>query len=314
MTEREKRALVLGCGGVLGAAWTIATLAELERVLGWDARSADVLVGTSAGAVLAALLGAGVSVEHLLKSQLGEIVDECWNHDSDLGSAPARRPSLRLGAPGLVLQALRGRVHPVAAVAGALPRGRGSLAALERLIDAVVPPGAWSPHPATYIVVLDAGTGERVLLGREGAPRPPLSTAVCASFAIPGRYPPVAVNGARYLDAGIVSPASADLVIGMDVREVIVLAPMASRDRRLARSAFSVAGALRRYMTAVVDREVLALRHAGLRVVRLEPGAEDVAAMGGDMMDVTRRRRVLDTARRTARATLAATGSRDALA
>jgi NTE family protein len=64
-------------------------------------------------------------------------------------------------------------------------------------------------------------------------------------------------------------------------------------------------------MTAIVEREVFALRHSGLHVVRLSPGAEDIEAMGGDMMDGARRRHVLDTARRTARDTLAAAGLDD---
>ena len=59
---KAKTGLVLGCGGVAGAAWSIATLDALERTLAWDARRADVLIGTSAGAVLAALLGANVPV------------------------------------------------------------------------------------------------------------------------------------------------------------------------------------------------------------------------------------------------------------
>ena len=58
-----RRALVLGCGGVAGAAWQIATLEALEKRLNWDAREADILIGTSAGAVLAALLGGGVGIQ-----------------------------------------------------------------------------------------------------------------------------------------------------------------------------------------------------------------------------------------------------------
>ena len=56
-----RRGLVLGCGGTLGAAWMLAHLVEVERALGWDARAADVIVGTSAGSELAMLLGAGVA-------------------------------------------------------------------------------------------------------------------------------------------------------------------------------------------------------------------------------------------------------------
>ena len=54
------RALVIGCGGTLGFTWTAAVLAEIERQ-GWDPRTAEVIIGTSAGAEIAALLGAGIS-------------------------------------------------------------------------------------------------------------------------------------------------------------------------------------------------------------------------------------------------------------
>ncbi|HEX6241981.1 MAG TPA: patatin-like phospholipase family protein, partial [Polyangiales bacterium] len=89
-----KRALVLGCGGVAGAAWMVATLEELERALGWDARSADVLIGTSAGAVLAALLGAGVPVSRMVLSQRGELTDDCWDHRRDWGTGVPPTPEL----------------------------------------------------------------------------------------------------------------------------------------------------------------------------------------------------------------------------
>ena len=52
--------VVLGAGGVLGAAWTIGALAALQEQRGWDPCEADVLVGTSAGSVLASFLGCGI--------------------------------------------------------------------------------------------------------------------------------------------------------------------------------------------------------------------------------------------------------------
>jgi len=55
--------LVLGAGGVLGAAWTIGALAALESERGIDPRDVDVLVGTSAGSVLAGFLGCGIAVD-----------------------------------------------------------------------------------------------------------------------------------------------------------------------------------------------------------------------------------------------------------
>ncbi|WP_207899042.1 patatin-like phospholipase family protein, partial [Amycolatopsis pittospori] len=66
MTRHSARALVLGCGGTLGFAWTAAVLDALHTRSGWDPRTADVLVGTSAGAEAVAMLGAGIPAKAIL--------------------------------------------------------------------------------------------------------------------------------------------------------------------------------------------------------------------------------------------------------
>ena len=65
-----RRGLVLGGGGVLGAAWMIGALSALEEHEGVDARHYDYIVGTSAGSVVGALLAAGVTVEELRSQEL----------------------------------------------------------------------------------------------------------------------------------------------------------------------------------------------------------------------------------------------------
>lgn len=303
----RKRALVLGCGGVAGAAWSIAVLDELQRELAWDARSADVLVGTSAGAVLAALLAGGVSVERMMASERGDAADCVWNHDTDTGGALPPLPAAALTSFSLVMKGMRGDLNPFTAALGALPRGRADMRPFMNLIDSVVPAGEWAPHPATWIMVVDAASGARVALGRDDAPFVPLNSAVCGSYAVPGWCPPVVSGGRTYLDGGIASPASADMLLGSDVEEVIVLAPMASSQPDKPQSPLArVERAARRYMTAIVDREVALLEDAGMRVIRIEPGAEDLEAIGFNMMDPRRRLHVFETAQRTAPAAVRA--------
>src|ERR1700733_5435692 len=70
--EGGRWGLVLGGGGVLGAAWMIGALEALERSRGIDARQAEMILGTSAGAVIGALLAAGVSVAEQRAEQLDE--------------------------------------------------------------------------------------------------------------------------------------------------------------------------------------------------------------------------------------------------
>ena len=73
-TAGPRRGLVLGGGGILGAAWMVGALKAVEEVHGFDPRTADYIVGTSAGSVLSALLGAGVSVEQLIDHQRGNAI------------------------------------------------------------------------------------------------------------------------------------------------------------------------------------------------------------------------------------------------
>ena len=293
-----KRALVLGCGGVAGAAWQIATLEALEKELGWDAREADVLIGTSAGAVLVALLGAGVSVAQLAACQRGEGGDNCvWNHDKDTGGAYPPWPKLGFTGAKLIWKGLKGEVSSLSALCGALPKGGFDMTSFRNLIDSAVPAGQWTPHSATWIISLDVATGKRVAFGREDAPEIALNDAVCASYGVPGWCPPVVLDGRQYIDGGVASPASADLLVDSDVDEVIILAPMASREPDSPNSAMAkIERRVRRYMTKIVNREVALLESAGKRVIRLEPGAEVLQAIGSNMMDPARRAGVFEAA------------------
>lgn len=299
--SQPKRALVLGCGGVAGAAWQIATLEALQKQLNWDARTADIFIGTSAGSVLAALLSAGVSVERMVASEKNAATDCAWNHNTDTGGAFPPLPKGQFTAAPLLWKGIKGEVSPITAIAGLLPRGNMNMQPFMNLVDSVVPAGQWTKHKATWIVVVDAATGERVALGRDYAADIPLNRAVCASYAVPSWCPPVSWAGREYLDGGIASPASADMLIGTDIDEAIVLTPMAASTMDNPRSRLEkMERRVRRYMTNIVNREIAQLERAGIRVIRLEPTAEDLTAFGFNMMDPSRRERVFATACSTA--------------
>src|SRR5690606_7149705 len=96
MLNGKKVGLVLGCGAGAGAAWSVPMLQQLQQQLDWDAREADVLVGTSVGAVLAALLSSGVAVDTMAASLRGECHEaRCtWDHDTAWGNWYPPRPGL----------------------------------------------------------------------------------------------------------------------------------------------------------------------------------------------------------------------------
>ena len=299
-----RRGLVLGAGGVLGASWTIGALVAVQEAFGWDAREADVLVGTSAGSVLASALGCGVGVDSLLNHQRGEPDELTLDYDLDNDSGGARPPLPRLGfgSPrGMLSSVLHPlRTTPMTALSAVLPRGRGSMEPVGRLVDAVLPGGGWAPHPATWIVATDYDRGRRVAFGRPGAPVAPLRDAVMASCSIPSWYAPRRIHGRRYVDGGTCSPTSVDLVLPLDLDEVVVLSPMTSLSYDSPRSVGAqVERRLRRLVTRRLVQEVKKVAATGTRVVLLGPGAEDLAAIGANLMDPSRRLQVLDTSLRT---------------
>jgi NTE family protein len=302
--KAKRRGLVLGAGGVLGASWTIGALKAVEDATGWDPRTAEVVIGTSAGSVLAAFVGNGIGVEQLLNHQRGIIVpgDPVIEYDADSERSLPQLPRFGLGSRKLLSTVARhpGRITPMAAMVSILPRGRGSLEPVRGLVEAVCPPGEWAANPNTWIVAMDYDTGRRIPFGRAGSPPAGLSEAVMASCAIPGWYAPVTIGGRRYVDGGSCSPTSLDLVVPLELDEVFVLSPMTSFDYD--RPTSQIARLERRFRHVVTRRllkEAVKVRRSGTAVVMLGPGAEDLETIGANLMDSRRRTAVLETSLRT---------------
>jgi len=300
----KRRGLVLGAGGVLGASWTIGALRAVEDATGWDPRTAEVIIGTSAGSVLAAFLANDVSPEQLMNHQRGIVVegDPVIEYDAGRESATPPLPRFGLGSTRLLRSVARHprKVTPLTALASITPQGRGSLEPVRHLVEAVCPRGTWAPHPRTWIVAMDYDTGKRVPFGREGAPSTGLSDAVTASCAIPGWYAPVTIDGRRYVDGGACSPTSLDLVTPLELDEVYVLSPMTSFDYDKPTSRIAkVERQFRRAVTRRLIKEAVKVRRTGTAVVMLGPGAEDLEAIGANLMDARRRTTVLETSLKT---------------
>ena len=300
----ERWGLVLGGGGVLGGAWMVGALTALQEVVGLDPRDAELIVGTSAGSVTAALLGAGVSVDELRSHQLGEPVGSGplaaldWDYDTATGGSTPRPPQrLVPSSVGLVTQNMSRlrRLPPTAVLAALMPEGRGSLGSVGRLVESLVPSG-WSPHPGVRAVAMDLDSGKRVAFGAPDAPDADLADAVMASCAIPGWYAPVSIGGARYVDGGACSSTNVDLLAAAGLDAVYVLAPMVS---------FAIdhpthwrARAERRWRERVTRRclrEVAKVHARGTEVTVVGPGPEDLEAIGSNLMAVDRRHLVLQT-------------------
>jgi NTE family protein len=325
-THRSRRhgprvGLVLGAGGLLGSAWTAGALSVLAERLDRPPGELDLVLGTSAGAVLGAALRCGMDVPELLAHQRG----------ADPATVPDRRPDelpvLRtieresgdgrppiplpwLGSPRLLAAAAVApcRVNPVVAASGLLPLGRRRMTSLVRLVDVLQARGGvrtdgWVPGRPLWVVAVDYDSGRRVAFGRAGAPAASVADAVLASCAIPGWFAPQVIAGRRYVDGGVASATSLALLArpGAPVLdEVYVLAPMASYEYdRPTDPVAVVERRVRKLLTRWLDAEVQAVRALGARVTVLTPGPADLRAMGGNLMNPRRRLQVLDTALET---------------
>ncbi|HET6816069.1 MAG TPA: patatin-like phospholipase family protein [Mycobacteriales bacterium] len=325
--NRPRVGLVLGAGGVLGGAWLAGGLAALAELTEWDPATADVIVGTSAGSMIGALLACGVPPWFMVAHSAGESFpglldangEPTDDADRSAGGVLIRRkgiPDLRPLSVGYGLRALRNpRRHRLGAVAAAFaPRGLMSTRPLRETVQRVAPAG-WSGHEGLWIVATDASTGRRVVFGREDAPPADLSAAVAASCAVPGVYRPVRIGDRTYVDGGAWSPSNLDCVARADLDLVICLNPLSATAEELARAGRgAVRGRMRRTMGRRLGWEARRLRERGTAVVLIQPVAEDLAEMGGNMMSTARRHRVLSTAQVTVAEQLAQSNLRELLA
>ena len=314
--RRGGTGLVLGAGGVLGAAWMTGALAGLSDRLPCAAADVDLIVGTSAGSVLAAALRCRAPFEEMVAWQRGQatgLLRESAALAAHDGPLPPL-PRWRFGSVPLAWAALITpyRVPPWVAASAWLPHGRGQHAALRSLVTGLQvasggPPSSWWADGRTWIAAVDYDTGQRVLFGRDGAPAASLPDAVVASCSIPGWYEPAVIGGRRYVDGGVRSMTSLDVLAGTDIQDVYVLAPLASTETdHPLQPHLRMERRLRQVLTHAVVRQARALAARGKRVTVLTPGPRDLAAMGINLMDPRRRQTVLDLSYRTSAEALAA--------
>jgi NTE family protein len=297
---------------VLGGAWLCGALAAIAEETGWDPGSADYLVGTSAGSMMAALLGAGVPPWLMVAHSAGEALDGMVDArgrpiaDVDRSAGAVFRlhrglPRIGPGSPRLALKTLvAGRRHSASArLAGWLPMGVISTEPLQKTVRRAVPRG-WAPHPHLWIVACDYATGRRVVFGREDAPRADLAKAVAASCAIPGFYRPVEIAGRLYVDGGMHSTSNLDVLAGLGLDLVICLNPMSTlAGLKPTWPHQHFAGLIRRDAGRRLGREAKLLKAEGVRTVLIQPVAADLEVMGYNLMSRRRRHQVIARAKAT---------------
>ena len=291
-----KRGLALGCGGPLGAAWTVGVLAALAEEEGWDPREADAIIGTSAGAEYGAMLAAGVPVDDMVSAYRESAAAPDWL-TGHLEAAPGFRPPRPARRPMAPRLALRRDLPRLTRVAGLMPAGRDSHDRMLGLGRRLAGDSPWVDHDALFVVAVDLSSGERVAFGSPTAPETGLPGALAASWAVPACYPPVRIGGRRFIDGGAASTASVDLLVDLEpgLDEVIVIAPMSSSPvPRPGNLAMKFEAGMRRQMSFGLDDECARVEARGVRLRRFEMDAEALKLAGPNFNNVRRRKAVFE--------------------
>jgi NTE family protein len=260
-------------------------LAALEREAAWDARDADLIVGTSAGSVTGAVLRVGVPATDLAASTYGvpmskkggTLLRRIMPDDSPL-PVPSVTSLFRPWNPPSL--ALIGRTirrplafRPDVAAMTLLPRGRIDISdrahALHELVGDTWPEGLW-------LCAARRSDGGRVVFGRDGSPPAPLASAVLASCAIPGYFTPITIAGTEYFDGGVHSSTNADVLKKEHLDTVVVVTSMSAANGISAGPDAFVRWTVHRRLA----REIAHLEAQGTRVITIEPGLETRQAMG----------------------------------
>ncbi|MEU4494021.1 patatin-like phospholipase family protein [Streptomyces sp. NPDC023998] len=252
-------AVVLGAGGITGVGWEIGILHGLARA-GVDLTTADLLVGSSAGSIVAAQLASGrLSLAELYERQL---------------AAPEGEIAAGLGVLTLLKYTL-GILTSRSPQAYGQKLGRMALAAhtedeatRREVIAGRLLSHEW-PERRLLVTAVDAVTGELRTYDRESGVA--IVDAVAASCAVPGVWPPVTIEGRRWIDGGVHSTANAHLAAGHE--RVVVIAPIASGNK----------------VFVSPRAQASRLAAAGARVEVITPDAAAKQAFGRNVLDPARR-------------------------
>lgn len=220
--------LVLGGGGITGAAYEMAALMAIELATGWSPNDAEVVVGTSSGAFVSALVrNDALTLDSMVLAhdERDDVADRIRSHIFTKGPRTKVSKWVRHGiVPGVR--------NPGLTMFLGSPAPYHAIGIAEWVTTHIGPEAAVSwPERPTAIVAHDLEAGQRAAFGTSDAPAVGMSEAVAASSAIPILFRPFEIEGRLYVDGGVSSGTHADLVLGTEggLDLVLVLAPMAAQ-------------------------------------------------------------------------------------
>jgi predicted acylesterase/phospholipase RssA len=329
-------ALALAGGGPAGSIYEIGAVRALDEALdGIDFNAIPIYVGVSAGAFISSCLANGLSTDQLcraiVKHEPGEhpFVPETF-------LSPAFHHYAHSGAriPRLLLEAVRDLVaHPVDGslseslfrMSHALPVGLFDNRPIARYLHKIFSrPGRTDDfrrlRRKLFIVATDLDSGRAIRFGEPGLDHVPISTAVQASTALPGLYPPVEIDGRHYVDGVLLKTVHASIALDEGADLVICVNPIVPVDTiRSVEHGFTRSGRLadrglptvlsQTFRTIIHSRMGVGLatyeqRYADADVLVIEPRRDDYQMFFSNIFSFAKRKSVVEHAYHSTRVKL----------
>ena len=243
---RAKIGLALAGGGPEGSIYEIGAVRALDECIeGIDFNDLDIYVGVSAGAFITACLANNLSTAQMcraiVKPEPGEhpFVPENF-------MSPAIGHFVRSGlkVPRLLAEAFWEMIahpldsslfEPMTRLSRALPVGVFRNEPIRAYLEKI-----FSMHGRTddfrelrrklVVVATDLDSGRPVRFGEPGLDHVPISTAVQASTALPGLYPPVLIDGRYYVDGVLLKTVHASVALEEGANLVLCVNPIVPVD------------------------------------------------------------------------------------
>lgn len=288
-TGRPTRtAIVLGAGGTVGIAYHAGVCKALADA-GLDPGGADLIVGTSAGAIVGAILRAGHDLDEVWGLAHADehpfIEDEPFFRPDVVFRQGWRTPiglARRLVGSAWVLQRSVVRwpaVNPPMPLQRFYRAGLGS--ATEQRQEFADWAGEEWPDGDLALCAFDVVTGRRVVLGPPADNRPALPDAMRASSAVPMLYPPVRLGRRMLVDGAVSSSTNLDVAIEAGAELIVVAAPLTYEPDDVPSPHLRASKELFQRM---LDCELRKARDAGVEVLVVRPDSQEAQVHGLNLL------------------------------